>query len=111
MVITFKGLPGKGDGHLRVGISESAVRSFLRRHKPETEKEVQKQRLKSGEIKAFQSLTAVVRIRGKLSSPIPTPPALAGLILQDCFPRSHLSYCLLVIVLFLVLFGFVVFNI
>ena len=45
MVITFKGLPDKGDGHLRVGISESAVRSFLRRHKPDTEKEVQEQRL------------------------------------------------------------------
>lgn len=47
MVITFKGLPGKGDGHLkqsghlRVVISESTVRSFLRRHKPDTEKEVQ----------------------------------------------------------------------
>lgn len=51
MVITFKGLPGKGNGHLKVGhlregISESTVRSFLRRHKPDTEKEVQEQRLR-----------------------------------------------------------------
>lgn len=50
MVITFKGLPGKGDrhlkvGHLAVGISELTVRSFLRRHKPDIEKEVQEERL------------------------------------------------------------------
>lgn len=54
-----------------MGISESTVRSFLRRHKPDTEKEVQEQRLSLEKSRHSQSLTAVVRIGGSSALQFP----------------------------------------